>query len=1099
MANVYDLRLESFDPKTVARGRSYAEGGAVGEIREGERGVTAYVAGTRRAPYGVHIPFSRGTRQLDPQSAACTCPMGVMCKHIVAVIVTYHGHVPWGVFPGDVPGKERPGRARSSTEMLGEIERIMRESSKAPDTLLPLEGAAGPRGGSRIGDLLPARPSRSASSSERWRVAFVVSEHSHGEWRRRQGAAAWFRPRASIAPVSQYIRKDGTPGRMEGFREDSVHETRDAAADTLLRGLGIEGGEAPLLLHWDHILNHPHLPLYLAGRDGRGSYDDPLQPCRITRIQIGFRPEPLGEHANSDISMEPVLRVDLAGEGTSAPQEMAWADAWRGRLVALVADRWLGWCDGDDRLLTLVSHLAAYKPHLDRGEAALLKQKIDAEKSPLVVVDLPFRRVRLVTTRPQADLVLQQEEQGTTAELSFRYPAEDEVAGSSGNEERVLPRPDKEFEQNIATALQELFLPEIIPARQSWVPVDGAPHWMLRSTLAAFLADFGEGLLSRGIGLCIGDTTNRLSRTSQRLQVRVSSGIDWFDLSVSAGEEIDLSGVDPADPLFAHGFVRNGGRIIYIGAEEAEKLRAILGLLDPSQRAPRVPRLDLNGAAVLHDLVLQDAPPELKRAAEISRALGKPAAFGRSDPPRSFRGELRDYQRIGYGWLSFLAQNGLNGCLADDMGLGKTVQALAFLQALKQKKASRGASLVVAPVSTLQNWRAEAERFTPALRTVVHHGIDRSRDAADFKAVDLVIVSYATLRVDQEMFSQREWVALILDEAQSIKNPASQSFGVVKKLKSRHRFTLTGTPLENSVIDLWAQIDFLEPGLLGSLNRFRKRFGSRGTGTPDAERERLRKIVKPFILRRTKEVVEKSLPPKEEITFFAEMGARQRAAYDALKEGYRKRIALALKTRGIAGSGALIFEGLLRLRQAACFPEHANPSLKGVPSAKRELLEDLLGEIVAEGHRVLVFSQFVQSLKAIAASLDSRTVRYAYLDGSTRNRQEIIDNFQGDPRIPLFLLSLKAGGLGINLTAADYVVLFDPWWNPAVERQAVDRSHRIGQAKPVFVYRLITRDSIEERILALQEQKRALAAELIEENPRSLLALGEEELIGLFG
>jgi non-specific serine/threonine protein kinase len=431
------------------------------------------------------------------------------------------------------------------------------------------------------------------------------------------------------------------------------------------------------------------------------------------------------------------------------------------------------------------------------------------------------------------------------------------------------------------------------------------------------------------------------------------------------------------------------------------------------------------------------------------------------------------------------------------MGLGKTVQALALVQGLRGN-GTAGTGLVVAPVSTLQNWKAEAARFTPSLATIVHHGSGRERDTEAFAAADLVIVSYATLRADRELFQAREWAVVILDEAQSIKNPASQSFAAVKTLKSRHRFTLTGTPLENSVIDLWAQFDFLEPGLLGSLPRFRRRFGALPADTPDPERQRLQRIVRPFILRRTKDVVEKSLPPKEEVRLFAEMGPRQRAAYDALKEGFRARIVEAIRDRGVTGSGAIVFEGLLRLRQAACIPEQANPSLKGLPSAKLELLEGVLEEIVAEGHRVLVFSQFVQTLKTIARSLDERSIAHAWLDGSTRNRQEVVDRFQADPRIPIFLLSLKAGGLGINLTAADYVVIFDPWWNPAVERQAVDRSHRIGQRKPVFVYRLITKDSIEERILDLQDRKRALAADLIEENPRSLLSLGEEELVGFF-
>jgi non-specific serine/threonine protein kinase len=681
-----------------------------------------------------------------------------------------------------------------------------------------------------------------------------------------------------------------------------------------------------------------------------------------------------------------------------------------------------------------------------------------------------------------------------SAELTFNYPTRGEIP-EAASDEWVLLRRDRGFEERVRNVLQELFLRGHKRVRLDYTPWNDFSAWSFRAHLPNFLEAFGADLLSRGIGLCIGDTSHRLSRTGERLQVRVSSGIDWFDLAVSAGEELDLSRIDLNDPLFSHGFVISGSRFIYIGAEDAEKLRQVIGLLDPSQKSPRVSRRNLEGAAVLSGLV-SEPPLELARAVELSRALAAPSGFSDAALPSGFHGELRDYQRIGYGWLSFLAEQGLNGCLADDMGLGKTVQALALLQSLQEK--TTGPSLVVAPVSTLRNWQSEAGRFTPTLNVRVHHGNDRPRDARAFQGVDLVIVSYATLRVDQEIFQKREWNVLILDEAQSIKNPGTRSFAVVKTLKSRHRFTLTGTPIENSIIDLWAQFDFLEPGLLGSVRRFRRLLGPRAGDSTDAAHQRLRRIVRPFILRRTKEVVEKSLPPKEEVRLFAEMGARQKAAYDALKEGYRKRIAAALKEKGIAGSGALIFEGLLRLRQAAGIPEHANASLKGTPSAKLALLEEVLEEIVAEGHRVLVFSQFVQTLSVIARALDQRKIPYAYLDGSTRDRQRVIDRFQADPGIPLFLLSLKAGGLGINLTAADYVVIFDPWWNPAVERQAVDRSHRIGQQKPVFVYRLITKESIEERILTLQEQKRTLAAELIEENPKSLLSLGEEELIGLF-
>jgi non-specific serine/threonine protein kinase len=1020
--------------------------------------------------------------------------------------MTYYGHTPFSLFEGTAPKRPPAPSPKTPQELLDAIDRRLAASVEEADVVVPIAPPPFLRPVSIVDRLLPDLPPRSSRGPDaRWRVAFLVSPRLAGGWRTAGHVGHGLESRAALRAVSQYLRKDGTPGRMEPVRTDVVHAPSGPELQKLLLALAADGGESLLLLHLDRLREHPDLPVYAEGPDGRGSCEHTLSVRMISRIRISFTPV-LVDHPDPDtVVLRPRVLVDLHlsgdGEGAAAPgvvttQEVAWADSLAGRFVGLVGDRWLGWCEGDERLLTLVSDLLEERVELDAADVAVLRDRVLTVNDPLVTVDLPFRSVRMVTRRPRVDLLLHEGGEGVVAMLAFGYA--DDVPGVVADPaEAVVVRHDTEFEHGIARALKEYFAAGPSKARLLSRYGDEGVTWTFTTSLAGFLADFGETLLSRSLGLCIESTANRLSRSGAKLQIRVSSGIDWFDLSASAGEDLDLSRVDTGDPLFGHGFVRNGDRIIYIGADEAEKLREVLALLDPSQRTPRVSRLDLHGAEVLHGLAAEGAPIELQRTAEIARALATPASLDRVPPPRGFTGKLRDYQLVGYGWLSFLAEHGLNGCLADDMGLGKTVQALAFLQRIAERDGA-GPGLVVAPVSTLRNWQAEAARFTPGLRAVVHHGTDRPRDAAAFGTVDLVIVSYATLRVDQELFRSRRWNVVILDEAQGIKNPASQSFGVVKTLESEHRFTLTGTPLENSVIDLWSQVDFLEPGLLGSLQRFRKRFGSAVAGAPDPERDRLRRLVSPFILRRTKEVVERSLPAKEEVVLYAEMGPRQQAAYDALKADFRRRIAGALEAKGIAGCGALIFEGLLRLRQAACFPAQASPSLKNVPSAKLEVLEDLLGEIVAEGHRVLVFSQFVQSLKAIAAAMDARGMRHEYLDGATRDRQDVIDRFQADAGVPLFLLSLKAGGLGINLTAADYVVLFDPWWNPAVERQAVDRSHRIGQRKPVFVYRLVTRDSIEERILELQEKKRALAAELIEENPRSLLALDETELMGLF-
>ncbi len=980
----------------------------------------------------------------------------------------------------------------SRESLLEGLSRILAHVPEQADMVLPIDGLPAPTGQSAVSEMLDRPPTRKRALSDRWRLAFVVTDRP--QMRHHYGYPSSIAPpHACILPALQYIRKGGQLGRLDKYRADVEREGADAASETLLDKVLLDEGEAPLLLHWDFILGSPELPLYLMGPDGRGRYDHPLRPGRISRIRIGARLDTAETGAPSDVRVQPVVSADFEEE--SGPLEIAWADAWGGKLVALAGQR-LGWCQGNGRLLGLVHRLSVYRQPMDRAHLAELKHRIVTANDPLIVMDFPFGAMRVATRRPQPQLVLQPRADGTDARLVFRYPAPAEMPGAT-SEEWIVLRRDAEFEEGVRATLDKLFTRGYRRVKADYGPWGVTSDWGFRAGMAKFLEAFGADLLSRGIGLSIGDPANRLSHAGAPFHVRVSSGIDWFDLSVSAGEELDLAGVDPDDPLFAHGFVRSGNRVIYIGTAEVEKLRRLIALLDRSQKIPRVSRRDLEGAALLADLV-PEAPLELVRAAEISRALAAPAGLAPVEAPGGFQGTLRDYQRVGLGWLSFLAEHELNGCLADDMGLGKTIQTLALLQRLKEKDGSHPPSLVVAPVSTLRNWETEAGRFTPGLRTHVHHGSERPRDVPCFREADIVIVSYATLRNDLELFQQQEWDVLVLDEAQSIKNPGTQSFAAVKTLSSRHRFTLTGTPLENSVIDLWAQFDFLEPGLLGSMQRFRKQFGSRGTGSSESERQRLRRIVRPFILRRTKEVVEKSLPPREEVRLFAEMGAQQKEAYDALKEGYRARIAAALKEKGIAQSGALIFEGLLRLRQAACVPEHAGASLKGTPSAKLDLLEEVLTEIISEGHRILVFSQFVKSLGVIARILDQRRLPYAYLDGSTRNRQQVIDRFQTDPSIPLFLLSLKAGGLGINLTAADYVLIFDPWWNPAVERQAVDRSHRIGQTKPVFVYRLITKETIEERILRLQEQKSALAAELIEENPKSLLALGEEELLGLF-
>jgi SNF2 family DNA or RNA helicase len=457
--------------------------------------------------------------------------------------------------------------------------------------------------------------------------------------------------------------------------------------------------------------------------------------------------------------------------------------------------------------------------------------------------------------------------------------------------------------------------------------------------------------------------------------------------------------------------------------------------------------------------------------------------------PSGFQGTLRHYQREGLGWLSFLERMGLGGCLADDMGLGKTIQVLAMLVRRRQARADAGIdhrpSLVVVPKSLVFNWIDEASRFAPALRVLNHTGNTRGESPTAVTDHDIVLTTYGTLRRDIVRHREVEFDYVVLDEAQSIKNAGSQAAKACRLLRARHRLALTGTPVENHIGELWSIFEFLNPGQLGSASRL-KRFLSGGQGTGAAEV--VARAVKPFLLRRTKAQV------LSEQTIFCELGESQRKAYDELREHYRLELSGRIGRMGIGRARFAVLEALLRLRQTACHPGLVDPSRVDEPGAKLETLLEQLGEVIDEGHKVLVFSQFTSFLAILRRHLDARGQTYEYLDGKTTDRQARVMRFQEDPDCRLFLVSLKAGGQGLNLTAADYIYILDPWWNPAVEAQAVDRAHRIGQTRRVFAYRLIARDTVEEKILALQDRKRELADSIVRADENMITSLSADDV-----
>ena len=465
--------------------------------------------------------------------------------------------------------------------------------------------------------------------------------------------------------------------------------------------------------------------------------------------------------------------------------------------------------------------------------------------------------------------------------------------------------------------------------------------------------------------------------------------------------------------------------------------------------------------------------------------------------PVGFSGSLRPYQKAGYNWLQFLRKYNFGGCLADDMGLGKTVQTLALLQFEKENNA-KAASLLVLPTSLIYNWEMEARKFTPELKIFNYTGTHREKNVEQFEGYDLILTSYGTARIDIDCLKSYFFNYVILDESQAIKNPDSIIAKAVKELKCQHRLVLSGTPVENSTLDLWSQMNFANPGLLGDQAFFRNQFlNPIEKQQNEVKLKRLYSMIKPFVLRRHKGQVATELPEKIENIKYCEMTEQQEQEYEKVKSQYRNLILDSIDEKGVSGSQFLLLQGLTRLRQIANHPKMADPEYKG-DSGKMEDITHMMRSALTENHKILIFSQFVKHLSILKEFLLRENLVYAYLDGSTKERQGQVELFQNNDDVRIFLISLKAGGVGLNLTAADYVFLLDPWWNPAVEAQAIDRAYRIGQKNKVFTYKFITKGTVEEKILNLQRNKQKLASDLITTEESFVKNLSKEDIQSIF-
>jgi superfamily II DNA or RNA helicase len=733
--------------------------------------------------------------------------------------------------------------------------------------------------------------------------------------------------------------------------------------------------------------------------------------------------------------------------------------------------------DRDELLSALLASPAL--PHLDVPAALQVEEASPAPQPRLRLLPSADSRSSRKPNKPS--------QVWPQAEVSFLYEGHAVAAETTARglylkeEKRFLVR-DRAAEARAAERLAPLGFRVLADARD---PALRIPQSRIPAAVRALLAE-GWSVEAQG----------KLYRSPGRFQLAVTSGMDWFELHGEA--EFDGRTV-PLPALLAalkrnDGFVTlDDGSLGIVPEEWVKRLGPVAGLGKAEGDHMRFQPVQ---AALLDAWLAGEPDTTCDEVFEHARRrLRDFSGVTPAAAPPGFRGELRGYQKAGLGWLHFLRDFSFGGCLADDMGLGKTVQVLALLEARREQRADDGLppSLAIVPRSLVFNWLAEAAQFTPALRVLDHTGADRTREGERFADCDLVLITYGTLRRDVAVLRETEFDYVILDEAQAIKNADSQTAKAARLLRGSHRLALTGTPVENHLGELWSLLEFLNPGLLGTSTALRARTAE--LRAPDAEaREMLARAVRPFVLRRTKEQVAKELPAKLEQTLFCELPPKQRKLYDELRDHYRGALGARIQEQGLGRVKILVLEALLRLRQAACHPALLDHGRADEPCAKLDLLLPQLREVLAEDHKALVFSQFTSFLALVRRELDREGIPYLYLDGRTHDRRDKVEQFQSPGGSPLFLISLKAGGLGLNLTAADYVYLLDPWWNPAVESQAIDRAHRIGQSRPVFAYRLVARDTVEEKILELQASKRALADAIIQADESLMARLSREDL-----
>jgi superfamily II DNA or RNA helicase len=1074
--------------RTFLRGLDYEKRKVVGDLQVNQANATARIKGSDADPYQTTIQLGG-----DGISSECSCPAfqktGHHCKHVAALLITVRNQarsqqpprrepapvVATPAAPSPAPRESKPSRRR---------ERRRRTQIQA----VPASGIVelpGPDGGARSTGI--AAWLAPESGLRRMDLEYRVHVRAGGLTITilDLGARVPLLPSAALAwqALSPNADRDALRilARFESgnVRHPAVDVRGEDASELLpkLEGRRVLLEPALMQLRFSSEVLKPHFDLEMVGSDtivAKVTFERDGNGRRFSLTNGGW------------FEGNPGYHIDTT-EGIARPIDTRVSPAALRRLMraSTIAEP----------AHELINLIANYLPRLSMELGAPLPDLSQVAD----VVDLPAQfRMRAGGSLVKAEVALRTAYGDLEVEVRADGISPPMIVKPAADGRRATcVRADIVAQQQAVQLLLDLGLK----------PDEGGESFIAEGEDALRFWSEGIGSLPESWDLYVPEELVgvQVSTKPVQMQARVSSGVDWLNVQItweSDGVSIDRKEIEQC--------LREGKKYVRLSDGsyaplDRERVEALVAReVELLASVGKNGKLPLSQAGRVQELLNQLTDPKVAaNAKQFFKKLSSIEEIKQVKKPRALKATLRPYQEQGLSWLKFIHDLGTGGILADDMGLGKTIETIALLLLVKQENKEKEKdlrALIVAPTSVVGNWIREIEKFGKTLTTALWHGAGRKEQQKDLSSANVIITSYALLRRDIDLLTKLQLDYVILDEAQAIKNPHSATAQAAKELSPSRRLALTGTPIENRLTEIWSIFDFVSPGILPPLPKFEERF-SRPIDQGDSKAAaRLKTIIHPFILRRTKTEVAKDLPAKIESDKVIDLGTDQRAIYTQVLREVRAQVMGELDRVGLAKSQLHILAGLTKLRQAAC-----DPRLLGLPrqfshddSAKVTAFRELIEEAEAGGHRVLVFSQFVSMLKILKSALDEDRIRYEYLDGSTQDRTERIDRFQTDPTITVFLISLKAGGSGLNLTAADTVIHFDPWWNPAVEDQASDRAHRIGQSKVVTVYRLVAAGTIEEKILELKEKKRELVSAVLTEDSGGAKKLSRTDLDELF-